>query len=132
MAFPRKNTRRLSVDGIPYVWHLNKDWDIRTRWIVVRRQVHGSGQLLMVNPYHHDLLPTRETVSKAIRFALGHGWRPEQKVAPLRLTFAGREDGFQVAVPEPNHSAPAKPAIAAGGDAVSRHRRFADQTRSVP
>jgi len=96
MAFPRKNTRRLSVDGIPYTWHLNDDWDIRTRWIVVRREVSGAGQLLMVDPYHHDLLPTRGSVSRAVRFALSHGWHPERKCSPLRLTFGGRDKGFQV------------------------------------
>jgi len=103
MAFPRKDTRRISVDGIPYVWHLNKDWDVRTRWIVIRRQISGAGQLLMVDPYHHDLLPTRGAVGGAIRFALKSGWRPERKAAPLRLTFAGREQGFQLA-PEPNET----------------------------
>jgi hypothetical protein len=102
MAFPRKNTRRLSVDGISYEWHLNEDWDRRTRWIVVRREACGAAQLLMVNPYHHDLLPSRGTVSKAVRFALGHGWRPEHKGPPVRLTFAGREHGFKVVAREPN------------------------------
>jgi hypothetical protein len=103
MAFPRKDTRRISVDGIPYVWHLDRDWDVHTRWIVIRRQVYGVGQLLMVNPYHHDLLPTRGTVGGANRFALKSGWRPERKAAPLRLTFAGRERGFQLAL-EPNET----------------------------
>ena len=96
MAFPRKDSRLLSVDGVPYVWHLNKDWDVRTRWIVVRRQALGSGQLLMVDPYHHDLVPTRGTVGRAIRFALKNGWQPERKAAPLRLSFAGKERGFQI------------------------------------
>lgn len=102
MAFPRKNTRHLSVDDVPYLWHLNEDWDRRTRWIVVQRQVCDGGQLLMIDPYHHDLLPTRGTVTQAVRFALSHGWRPEQKGSPLRLSFAGREKGFQVVAREPN------------------------------
>ena len=101
MAFPRKNTRRVSVDGILYAWHLNDDWDRRTRWIVVGREVDGAGQLLMIDPYHHDLLPTRGTVSKAVRFALSHGWYPERKGSPLRLAFAGRERGFQVVARKP-------------------------------
>jgi len=104
MAFPRKNTRRLTVEGIPYVWHLNDDWDRRTRWIVVRREVCGAGQLLMVDPYYHDLLPSRGTVSNAVRFALSHGWCPEHKHSPLRLTFAGRDQGFKVVSPEPNQA----------------------------
>ena len=104
MAFPRKHTRRISVGGIPYAWHLNRDWDVRTRWIVVRRQVYGAGQLLMVDPYHHDLLPTGGAVGGAIRFALKNGWRPELKAPPLRLSFAGRARGFQLA-PEPNRVA---------------------------
>ena len=103
MAFPRKNTRRLSVDRIPYVWHLNKDWDRRTRWIVIRREACDSGQLLMVDPYHHDLLPTRGAVGGAIRFALRNGWRPEHRGAPLRLRYASRELGFQLAL-EPSEA----------------------------
>jgi hypothetical protein len=101
MAFPVKNTRRLTVDGIAYAWHLNKDWDVRDRWLVVRRQSSGSGQLLMINPYHHDLLPTKGTVSRAIRFALANGWQPECKASPLRLIFAGSEEGFQLSSLEP-------------------------------
>jgi len=125
MAFPRKNTRRLSVDGIPYAWHLNDDWDRRTRWIVVRREVCGAGQLLMIDPYHHDLLPTRGTVSKAVRFALSHGWRPERKGSPLRLTFAGREQGFQVVAREPNQAG-------AGNGAVTSSLQVERPSRAVP
>ncbi len=124
MPFPRKNTRHLSVDGISYAWHLNEDWDRRNRWIVVRRDEGGGGQLLMVDPYHHDLLPSRGTVSRAVRFALSHGWRPERKAGPLRLTFAGRERGFQLAALEPNQAGAGNGAIPsslhAGGHASVR------------
>jgi len=50
----------------------------------------------MINPYRHDFLPTRGGVSRAVRFALSHGWHPEKKSAPLRLTFAGTSTEFQV------------------------------------
>jgi hypothetical protein len=77
-----------------------QDWDLHTRWIVVRRQVYGAGQLLMIDPYHHDPLPSRGTVTKGVRFALSHGWHPERKRRPLRLRFAGHERGFVIATPE--------------------------------
>ena len=96
MAFPKKHTRRLSVDGVEYLWHLNKDWDRRTRWIVVQQLGASVGQLLMVNPYHHDLLPSKGTISEAVRFGLGHGWKPSRKGPPVRLYFAGRDRGFQL------------------------------------
>ena len=96
MAFPKKDTRRLTVDGVPYQWHLDADWDSRNRWIVVGRKIPGAGQLLMINPYHHDFLPTRGAVSRAVRFALDHGWNPESRSAPLRLTFAGTSTNFKV------------------------------------
>src|SRR5262245_58347607 len=53
----------------------------------------------MIDPYHHDLLPSRGAVSRAVRFALGHGWYPERKAAPLRLSFAGHQRGFVIATP---------------------------------
>ena len=107
MAFPKKHTRHLSVDGTRYLWHLNKDWDVRTRWIVVQRDGCVGGQLLMVDPYHHDLLPSRGTVSRAVRFAMCHGWRPECKAPPLQLRFTGATHGFQLVIPPPNKGAPA-------------------------
>jgi len=87
---------------VRYLWHLNDDWDVRTRWIVVQRKDCERGQLLMVDPYHHDLLPSRGTVTRAVRYALRSGWHPERKSAPLRLTFAGTELGFQLLTSPPN------------------------------
>src|SRR6266404_264165 len=101
MAFPKKDTRHLSIDGTRYLWHLNSDWVRRTRWIVVQRDDCVGGQLLMIDPYHHDLLPSRGTVSRAVRFALGQGWHPERKARPLYLTFAGDKLGFQLVTPSP-------------------------------
>jgi hypothetical protein len=102
MALPRKNTRHLSIDGITYLWHLDKDWDVHNRWLVVQRDDCAGGQLLMIDPYHHDFLPSRGAISRAVRFALDHGWNPDSKGAPVRLSFAGRERGFRLATPEPN------------------------------
>src|SRR3954464_9833130 len=88
MAFPKKNTRKITVAGSVYLWHLNEDFDIHNTWMVITRQ-GIQGQLLYVDPYHHDLLIGPGAVSRAIDFALSAGWEPAHKKQPMRLRYNG-------------------------------------------
>lgn len=90
MTFPQKHTRSITVDGVPYFWHLNPDWERKTSWIVVARVHDEHRQLLFLSPYHHDILPTRGTVTSAIRWALSSGWNPSSKGAPFRVAYNGQ------------------------------------------
>ncbi|PKL38389.1 MAG: hypothetical protein CVV44_10910 [Spirochaetae bacterium HGW-Spirochaetae-1] len=94
MTFPQKNTREIHVDDLLYLWHLNDDWETRNSWIVVARKDHENGQMLFIDPYHHDILPTPEMVASAIRFSIGHGWDPLIKGQPVRLAYNG--ESFEI------------------------------------
>jgi len=80
--------------------------------------------------YHHDLLPSRGTISKAVRFALSHGWCPEHKGSPPRLTFAGREQGFQVVAQEPHRAGASNGAVKSSLQIGRPGRAVPDQRRS--
>ena len=88
MAFPRCDTRHISMEGESYVWHLNSDWDRRHSWIVIGLK-KKSGQLLFLDPYHHDLIPTRKVIRNAIQFAKLHNWKPGVRTTPMRIAFDG-------------------------------------------
>jgi|SRR5688572_705258 len=76
MSFPRRNTRRISVDGVVYQWHLDSDFDARfDAWIVIG-QKGQTGQLLFLDPYHPKFVIGPRAVAEAIRFARAHGWQP--------------------------------------------------------
>jgi hypothetical protein len=93
MTFPRKNTRTMVVDNCKYLWHLNDNFDLHSYWIVVKRE-GSNGQMLWIDPYHHDLEIAPKSVARAIRFALSKGWDPEHKKQPIRLFYTN--DTFAV------------------------------------
>ena len=81
MAWPKKNTRSVVVNGEAYQWH----WDPRQslyRWVVIRKKA-AEGQLLFLDPYF--LSTTPGMVCQAISFALVSGWEPYQKLKPIKL-----------------------------------------------
>lgn len=96
MTFPKKNTRKLLHKNETYLWHLNQDWEIKNKWIVIAKEGFENGQLLMINPYHHDFIPNPKTIIQAIEFGLKNGWNPEKKAQELRLDF--NEQGFLVLI----------------------------------
>jgi hypothetical protein len=77
------------MEGESYVWHLNSDWDRRFSWVVIGLK-KKSGQLLFLDPYHHDLVPTRKVIASAIRFAKDHDWKPNVRAKPMRIAFDGK------------------------------------------
>ena len=90
MAFPKKHTRTILIDDVEYVWHLNSNWETKNSWIVIARKEYESYQLLFLDPYHHDILPTQRMAASAIRFGLKHGWNPLMKGQPIRLAYNGQ------------------------------------------
>lgn len=85
MAWPKKNTRAVTVDEESYQWHLDRD-DVLSRWIVIGHQA-GNGQLLFLDPY--DLSTRASVVCGAIQFALSAGWHPRQRAKPMRAAYNG-------------------------------------------
>lgn len=90
MAFPKKDTRKLLYNNIQYLWHLKSDWDKKNRSIIIAQVGYDSGQLILVDPYHHDFIPDKKHISFAIQFALSHGWNPAEKGKNIQLAFDGK------------------------------------------
>ena len=93
MSFPRRNTRRIIVDGVEYLWHLNPDFDLRDAWIIIG-QKGQTEQLVFLDPYHHDFLIGPHAVSEAIRFVRANGWQPGVPGKEMRLGSDG--DAFTI------------------------------------
>ena len=90
MAFPSKNTHAIRVDNSEYLWHLNRDWEVKKSWITIAQKDFESNQLLLLDPYHHDILPTKKTIIAAIKFGIQHGWNPLMKGPSIRIAWNGQ------------------------------------------
>ena len=81
MAWPKKNTRKVVVDGDVYQWHWHPD-KVLYSWIVIGKQ-SADGQLLFLDPYWLSATPGQ--ICQAISFALASGWEPQYKSKPFRI-----------------------------------------------
>ncbi len=88
MAFTKKHTYTIVVQGDTYSWHRSRRFEWHNRWTAIRKK-DSEGQLLLLDPYHHDFTLGAGDVAKAIAFALGHGWTPERKGKPMKLRYNG-------------------------------------------
>jgi len=96
VTFPKRDTRSVSVDGNRYLWHLNSDFDVHNRWVVVS-QGGASRPLLFIDPYHHDF-SFPGTVVLGIRFAIAQGWSTDDGPDAMRLRWDGKD--FAVLPPD--------------------------------
>ena len=104
MALPRKNTHTIVVRGEIYLWHRSRRFETHNRWTAIRKK-DTEGQLLLLDPYHHDLSFGAGAVHKAIEFALAHGWTPERKGKPVKVRYKGDDcQGEQFTVLPPGAS----------------------------
>ena len=91
MSFPRRHTRRITVDGVVYQWHLNSDFDSRfDAWIVIG-QKGKTGQVICLDPYHPGFVIGPLVVAGAIRFARAQGWQPTVPGKPMHLGSDGTQ-----------------------------------------
>lgn len=103
MAFPKEGTRVIHLTcGQAFVCHLSPRWFEKTHWIAVR-EAGKDGQLLLLNPWHFDIVPSVGTIRRGIRAGFRHGWQPEAHLAPLHLEYDGT-DFVPVAPPHANRS----------------------------
>src|SRR5438067_1261411 len=92
MTLPKKNSHKISVGGVTYLWYRSTRFETHDRWIAIRKK-GTDGQLVLLDHYHNDLSFGAGPVAKAIEFAISHGWAPEAKGAPIKLRYNG--DNFQ-------------------------------------
>ena len=91
MTLPKRSTRTMVVDGRTYLRHFEFD---KSGWMVIQDKDLG-GQLLPAYPFP---LVSAGLASRAIRFALGAGWKPGSAETPLRVG-CGNDFDFQVLPP---------------------------------
>ena len=93
MAFAKKYTRRITVEGETYLWYFrDNSLESQPRRIVVQQSA-TPGQMLIVDPFSGPYVLGLEIRPKAIReiilFGLSHGWKPKAKSKPLFLGHNG-------------------------------------------
>jgi len=89
VALRRSSSRSITVDGEHYRWTFADNLDV---WNVTIQQASGAGQKLVINFDPLNSPPTEITpsiVARGIRLALGAGWTPSSRGAPLRAKFEG-------------------------------------------
>ena len=91
MAFPKKYTRKITIDNQIYLWHLNgNSLEFGEHHITIRHQ-QIAGQILYIDPYAWDLEIRPGMIREAILFALENGWLPLEKKAPMYLGFQNEQ-----------------------------------------
>ncbi|MGV3659722.1 MAG: hypothetical protein ACO1TE_06050 [Prosthecobacter sp.] len=99
MAFPRRHTRKITVDGIDYLWHLNHNDVTFGQTQITIACADQPKWFLHLDPYPciagvYEIGPA--TVRRAILWALSLGWQPAVAHEP---TFISYRDGAFLALP---------------------------------
>ena len=76
MAWPRKNTRTIQIDGESFLWHISGN-QLDSKETVITVGKDGFKFLLFIDPYPWDFEITPSSISKAVRWALDQGWTPK-------------------------------------------------------
>jgi len=87
MAFTKKSTRRIVVDGISYRWHLHNNHLWKPGRNIAVELASGRCGVLLIDPYswHTQIRP--KAVREAILFAIKSGWNPAENSEPFKVTF---------------------------------------------
>ena len=77
MAWPKKGTRKITVDGIKYLWHYSGccPWcsdDVFTAGIA------GRPYVLYIDPFLWNFELKPSNIANAIRWATKNGWTPDK------------------------------------------------------
>ena len=100
MALPKKRSRTIIVDEIPYRYIVTANDDYID---LILEQEEIQGQRLTVSFRYHTIPSasgggtiqrnqiTPVVVKRAILYALSNGWTPNQKAKELRMNFIDKE-----------------------------------------
>lgn len=99
MAFPRRHTRKITVDGIGYLWHMNHGSDEFGQTQITIACAGQPKWFLHLDPYpamRGDFKIGPAIVRRTILWALSIGWQPTQVHEPTFIYF---RDGEFLALP---------------------------------
>lgn len=77
MAWPKKGTRKISVDGVVYLWHYAAHCPLCSD-DVFTVGLAGRPYVLFIDPFPWHFRLTPAAVAAAIRWATDHGWTPDK------------------------------------------------------
>ena len=97
MAFPKKYTRKITVNDQTYLWHLNENSIDFEEYHITIRHEKIAGQILYLDLYSWHLSIRPRTIREAILWALENGWEPKEKGKPI---YVGYPDGKFQLLPE--------------------------------
>lgn len=88
MALPKRNRRKICVDGTDYYWVKGSRGD-NGRGVAAVQHSSGTGSRLMIDPYGTIMY---DMIDGAIRFALEAGWQPLDSGPEFWIGFANTLD----------------------------------------
>lgn len=73
MAWPKKGTRKIVVDGQDFLWHYSGHCSLCSDSVItVGRE--DNRFFLFIDPYPHDFIVSPASIAESIRWALKEGW----------------------------------------------------------
>lgn len=73
MAWPKKKTRKIVVDGTPFLWHYSAGC-LYCSDAVITVGKEDDRFYLFIDPYPHDFEFRPAKIADAIRWAIAEGW----------------------------------------------------------
>lgn len=75
MAWPKRGTRKLVIDGATWLWHFSGHCcDCSDKAVTVGRE--GLPHYLFLDTYARDFVETPGHIVASLRWALANGWSP--------------------------------------------------------
>lgn len=75
MAWPKKGTRKITVDGVNYLWHYAAHCPLCSD-DVFTIGIAGKPHVLFVDPFPWSFELKPSSIASAIRWAINNGWTP--------------------------------------------------------
>ncbi len=75
MAWPKKGTRKITVDGLPLLWHYAAHC-VFCRADAITVGVEGERYFLYIDPFPWGFEFRPRSVADSVRWALAQGWSP--------------------------------------------------------
>lgn len=92
MAWPKKGTRKITVDGVNYLWHYSAHCPLCSD-DVFTVGIAGSPYVLFIDPFPWNFELKPSSIASAIRWATENGWTPAQ--GPTRgMSYDDRSKEF--------------------------------------
>ncbi len=76
MAWPKKGTRKITVNGIEYLWHFSAGCPCCSD-AVFTVGIEGKAYVLFIDPFPHNFEIKPSSIADALGWAVKNGWTPE-------------------------------------------------------